>query len=99
MYGSGYVFSKPFFTGWVVVGILWLFFSAGCVGIYPLWEGRASMAHTFKGIWRDLAGRGGALGKGNTRVVEGVNEGSGSGEGSVDEKGIGAEEVVEKESM
>ena len=28
MYGSGYVFSKKFFTGWVVVGILWLFCSA-----------------------------------------------------------------------
>ena len=28
MYGSGYVFSRKFFTGWVVVGILWLFFSA-----------------------------------------------------------------------
>jgi hypothetical protein len=28
MYGSGYIFSKKFFTGWVSVGILWLFFSA-----------------------------------------------------------------------
>lgn len=27
MYGSGYVFSKKFFTGWVTVGIMWLFFS------------------------------------------------------------------------
>ena len=26
MYGSSYVFSKPFFTGWVVVGIIWIFF-------------------------------------------------------------------------
>jgi O-antigen/teichoic acid export membrane protein len=43
MYGTGYVFSKPFFTGWVSIGILWLFFSAACVGIYPLWEGRHSM--------------------------------------------------------
>ena len=28
MYGTSYVFSKKFFTGWVVVGILWLF----CIG-------------------------------------------------------------------
>ena len=28
MYGSAYIFSKKFFTGWVTVGILWLFFSA-----------------------------------------------------------------------
>ena len=27
LYGSGYVFSLKFFTGWVVVGILWIFFS------------------------------------------------------------------------
>jgi hypothetical protein len=28
MYGSGYIFSKKFFTGWVSVGIMWLFFSS-----------------------------------------------------------------------
>lgn len=28
MYGSGYIFSKKFFTGWVAVGIIWLFFSS-----------------------------------------------------------------------
>lgn len=69
LYGSGYVFSKRFFTGWVVVGILWLFGSAFCVGLYPLWEGRRSMAHTFRGIMRDLKGGRGAVVKG--RVVEG----------------------------
>ncbi|KAL9043845.1 MAG: hypothetical protein Q9214_002980 [Letrouitia sp. 1 TL-2023] len=58
MYGSAYVFSKKFFTGWVCVGILWLFFSAFCVGLYPLWEGRHTMAHTFKSIVKDLSGRG-----------------------------------------
>ncbi len=50
MYGSSYVFSKPFFTGWVVVGIMWLFGSAIAVGLYPLWEGRQSMARVFRGI-------------------------------------------------
>lgn len=58
MYGSGYVFSKPFFTGWVSVGIIWLCCSAICVGLYPLWEGRHSISHTFKSIAKDLAGRG-----------------------------------------
>lgn len=43
MYGSGYVFSKPFFTGWVVVGIIWLLCSSVAVGLYPLWEGRESI--------------------------------------------------------
>ncbi|KAH9987838.1 Sodium:solute symporter family-domain-containing protein [Xylariaceae sp. FL0662B] len=50
MYGSGYVFSKPFFTGWVVVGIIWLFGSSFAVGIFPLWEGRDSMIRVAKGL-------------------------------------------------
>jgi hypothetical protein len=28
LYGTGYIFSKKFFTGWVSVGIIWMFFSA-----------------------------------------------------------------------
>ncbi|KAJ4132958.1 urea active transporter [Fusarium falciforme] len=44
MYGSRYVFSKPFFTGWVSVGIIWIFLSLFAVGIYPLWESRATIA-------------------------------------------------------
>ena len=27
MYGTGYIFSLDFFTGWVVVGLIWIFFS------------------------------------------------------------------------
>ena len=80
MYGSAYIFSKKFFTGWVSVGILWLFCSAFAVGLFPLWEGRHSMANTFMGIVRDLSGRGGAITRG--RAV-GESEGSTS---PVDEK-------------
>jgi len=58
LYGTGYVFSKKFFTGWVVVGIMWLGFSSCCVGLFPLWEGRTSMARTAKAIWRDINGKG-----------------------------------------
>ncbi|KAF2450677.1 Na+/solute symporter [Karstenula rhodostoma CBS 690.94] len=58
MYGSGYIFSKKFFTGWVVVGILWMFCSAFCVGLYPLWEGRKTSMHTLKAIFRDVTGKG-----------------------------------------
>jgi len=49
-----------FFTGWVSVGILWLLCSTFCVGLFPLWEGRHSMANTFKGIFKDLTGKHGA---------------------------------------
>ncbi|CAF1172548.1 unnamed protein product [Adineta steineri] len=38
MYGTAYVFSKSFFTGWVSIGIIWMFFSFCIVGIYPIVE-------------------------------------------------------------
>lgn len=57
MYGSGYVFSKKFFTGWVVVGILWLFCTAFGVVIFPLYEGRASIAYTLRAMVLDVTGR------------------------------------------
>lgn len=57
MFGSRYVFSREFFTGWVVVGIIWIFCSLGAVGLFPLWEGRKSMAHTFKAIFLDITGK------------------------------------------
>ncbi|MCJ1297291.1 hypothetical protein MMC08_000077 [Hypocenomyce scalaris] len=79
LYGTGYIFSKKFFSGWVYVGILWLFFSAGCVGLYPLFEGRHSMARTFKGIVADLQGKGLKRGKRESVIVgEAENYGSGT---------------------
>lgn len=57
MYGSGYIFSKGFFTGWVAIGILWLFCSSACVAIYPLWEGRHTSTRTIKAIYLDITGK------------------------------------------
>jgi hypothetical protein len=54
LYSSGYIFSKRFFTGWVVAGFVWLFSSFCCVGLFPLWEGRKSLVHTFRAITLDL---------------------------------------------
>lgn len=70
MYGSGYIFSKRFFTGWVVVGILWLFCSTFCVGLYPLWEGRHTSVRTMKAIWREVTGRGRPVTHGRATVAE-----------------------------
>jgi hypothetical protein len=57
MYGSGYIFSKKFFTGWVVVGIIWLIGSLCCVGVFPVWEGRQALYHTFRSIYLDVTGK------------------------------------------
>ncbi|KAI0894178.1 Na+/solute symporter [Annulohypoxylon nitens] len=57
MYGSSYVFSKPFFTGWVTVGIIWIFCSLGAVGLFPVYEGRVTLVRTLKAIALDLSGK------------------------------------------
>ncbi|KPM46492.1 Urea active transporter [Neonectria ditissima] len=40
MYGTSYIFSKPFFTGWIVVTFIWAFFGAMVVTLLPLVESR-----------------------------------------------------------
>ncbi|OJK00996.1 hypothetical protein ASPACDRAFT_117653 [Aspergillus aculeatus ATCC 16872] len=67
MYGSSYVFSKKFFTGWIVVGLLWLFCTTFGVVVFPLYEGRKSMVRTVRLMTLDLLGRGGA----RRRPIEG----------------------------
>ncbi|KAL6234089.1 hypothetical protein BDW75DRAFT_173257 [Aspergillus navahoensis] len=57
MYGSEYVFSKKFFTGWVVVGIIWLFGTAFGVILFPLWEGRSSIKRVGRLMLHDAMGR------------------------------------------
>lgn len=57
MYGSKYVFSKKFFTGWVVVGFIWIFFTAFMVIVYPLYEGRQGIFTSLRGIYWDLTGQ------------------------------------------
>ncbi|KAK6198820.1 urea active transport protein [Scheffersomyces amazonensis] len=57
MYGTSYIFSKGFFTGWVVVLFIWIFFTVFMVIIYPVWEGRDGLFTTFRGIYWDLTGQ------------------------------------------
>jgi hypothetical protein len=92
MFATGYILSKKFFTGWVTVGIIWLFFSTGCVGIWPLVEGRHSMARTFKGIARDLAGKG----RQEMEVMHGQAEQDSMGSGAQSPVNI-SEKMMEKQ--
>ncbi|PFH57193.1 hypothetical protein XA68_15389 [Ophiocordyceps unilateralis] len=52
MYGSGYIFSRSFFTGWVAVGIAWIFGSLVAVGLYPLWESRVTLWRIVRSMLR-----------------------------------------------
>ncbi|OJJ75066.1 hypothetical protein ASPBRDRAFT_119717 [Aspergillus brasiliensis CBS 101740] len=62
MYGSSYVFSKKFFTGWVVVGLIWLFCTTFGVVIFPLYEGRESIVRTVRMMALDVMGKRGRKG-------------------------------------
>jgi Na+/proline symporter len=57
MYGTSYVFSKKFFTGWVVVGIIWLFCTLFGVVVFPLYEGRESITRVVRMMILDLMGK------------------------------------------
>jgi uncharacterized membrane protein len=63
LFGTGYIFGKKFFTGWVVVGIIWLFFSTAVVVFLPLWQSRKTISHTIKSVFADMTGKGGRRGK------------------------------------
>ncbi|KAK0750913.1 sodium symporter family protein [Schizothecium vesticola] len=56
MFGSGYIFSKKFFTGWVTVGIIWLFASSAICIILPVFESRSTIARTTRLAFKDLMG-------------------------------------------
>ncbi|TEB29666.1 urea transporter [Coprinellus micaceus] len=58
LFFSQHVYGVGGFTGWVIVGIIWTFFSAFAVVIYPLWESRAAIAQISKGVFKDLFQRG-----------------------------------------
>lgn len=62
MYASSYVFSKPFFTGWIVVGIIWLFVTTFGVVVFPLVEGRQSIIRVVRMMSVDLMGLAGRRG-------------------------------------
>ena len=52
-----YVFTKPFFSGWVTVAIFWQFFALFAVVIYPVYDGRHEIAKSVRGLRRSLGKR------------------------------------------
>ncbi|KAG0349315.1 hypothetical protein BG005_011043 [Podila minutissima] len=52
MFFSNYVFSRGFYTGWVVLSIVWAICSTIAVTIYPVWESRDAFAEIFKGLYK-----------------------------------------------
>lgn len=51
-----WVFNKAFFSGWVVVAIIWQFFAFAAVVLYPLWDGRGEIIRGMNGVKGSLMG-------------------------------------------
>ncbi|ETS79722.1 hypothetical protein PFICI_09575 [Pestalotiopsis fici W106-1] len=62
LYGSGYIFSRNFFTGWTIVVFIWSFVAAGIIWFLPLWQAR----ETWIGVIRGILGKS----SGNSKVQE-----------------------------
>lgn len=78
-------------AGWIVVGIIWLFFSTAIVVFLPLFESRKTIAHTTKSIFADLTGKRTARGRPEVMQGEVLN-----GEGATPPNEM-AEKTAEKE--
>ncbi|KAK3074964.1 urea permease [Teratosphaeriaceae sp. CCFEE 6253] len=54
LFGSRYIYSKSFFTGWVVVSFIWVWTSMTICVIYPVVESTGALKEMAKGLWMDL---------------------------------------------
>tara|TARA_R110002003_G_scaffold448_16_gene19950 strand:+ start:6434 stop:7168 length:735 start_codon:yes stop_codon:yes gene_type:complete len=54
MFFSGYIFSRGFFTGWVVVSFIWVFASSAISCLLPLWETRGSFGTLVRKVTADF---------------------------------------------
>lgn len=56
MFLSHYVFSKGFFTAWVVIGLIWVFASTAISVLLPIWETRGFFKHLYRAVMSDIKG-------------------------------------------
>ena len=54
LFGTEYVYSKSFFTGWVVVSFIWVWCSMIICVIYPVVESGGALRDILRGVSRDL---------------------------------------------
>lgn len=54
MYGTSYIFSASFFSGWVIFGIVWMFISFGIIGIYPIIQNYQTIRSILRLIYFDI---------------------------------------------
>lgn len=57
MFLSHYVFSRGFFTAWIVISFIWVFASTFISCILPVIETAGFLRDFTKRIWGDIKGR------------------------------------------
>ncbi|MCJ1474004.1 urea active transporter [Lambiella insularis] len=58
LFGTEYIFSRSFFTGWCVVSFMWCWVSMIICVIWPVWESRKALYVITSGILRDVTRKG-----------------------------------------
>lgn len=53
LFGTRYIYSKSFFTGWVVVSFIWVWASMTICVIYPVVESTGALKAISAGLWSD----------------------------------------------
>lgn len=53
LFGTRYIYSKSFFTGWVVVSFMWVWASMIICVIYPVVESAGALRQVSMGLWMD----------------------------------------------
>lgn len=54
LFGSGYLYSRSFFTGWVVVSFIWIWVSVMICVVWPVVESLGALRGISSGLWMDL---------------------------------------------
>jgi TM2 domain-containing membrane protein YozV len=54
LFGTGYVYSKQFFTGWVVVSLIWIWARVIICVVYPVVESAVALRDISRGLWMDV---------------------------------------------
>lgn len=54
LFGTSYVYSKPLFTGWVVVSLIWIWASVIICVVYPVVESAGALGDISRGLWMDM---------------------------------------------
>jgi len=54
LFGTGYIFNRAFFTGYVVVSFIWVWVSMCICVIYPVVESTGALREVSRGLFRDI---------------------------------------------